>query len=113
MANEIQTNFSLSINNPPYKGQLVPVYGQYNQNALGVDHRIVSVPTTGLAVTFQVATFGFLFLQNLDATNYVEYNGVGRLKPGEFAWLRLKPGITFTLTANVATVSVHYFMLSD
>lgn len=53
---------------------------------------------------------GFLYLENLDDTNYIEFGPdstgmvtIGRILPGEFAVLRLPPtGVTVKAQANTA-----------
>jgi hypothetical protein len=62
---------------------------------------------------------GWLFLQNLDATNYVQMRGASaaqplvRMKAGEPALFRLDAGSVPTLQANTAACSVRYLLLSD
>lgn len=68
-----------------------------------------------------VATVGWLFLQNLDATDYVTWGpksgGVmiefGRLNPGEFAALRLEPGVTVRWKASAGTCDVKMLLVED
>ena len=68
-----------------------------------------------------LATLGYCVLVNTDVTNYVsygpEYSGsmrlLGRLKAGEFAILRLEPGITLRAQANTAPVKLSVTVLED
>lgn len=61
-----------------------------------------------------ITTNGWIYLKNLDATNYVKYGPksagsmveFGRLKPGEAHILRLAPGITLRWIADTAAVKV-------
>jgi uncharacterized protein YaiE (UPF0345 family) len=68
----------------------------------------VTVGTTEESTAFpELSTLGFLFMKNLDTTNYIQWGfstGVygGRLKPGETALFRLEPGVTLYLKANTA-----------
>jgi hypothetical protein len=62
---------------------------------------------------------GWLILQNLDPTNYVQVRGasgalpLARLKPGEPALFRLDATSTPYLIANTTACSVRYLLLSD
>jgi len=91
---------------------------QYDQSATGQDDRKHSIGTVEESITFtDITTNGFVLMQNLDTTNYVQWGfaaGVygGRLKAGETAgpW-RLEPGATLYLKANTAACRVriiHY-----
>lgn len=68
-----------------------------------------------------VGTLGWLYMKNLDSTNYVTWGpksggamvGVGRLKAGETALLRLEPGITIRWAANTAAVDVQVVLFND
>ena len=68
-----------------------------------------------------ISTEGFIFIQNHDATNYVEFGpesggamvAIGRVKPGETAVMRLKPGVTMRAQANTASCNVQFFLLAD
>jgi hypothetical protein len=62
-----------------------------------------NVPTTG------ITNLGYTFIANLDAAAILTYGPVisgtleefGKLKPGEYAVLRLKPGITWAILSTV------------
>ena len=68
-----------------------------------------------------ISTLGWLFLRNLDATNFVTYGPksggamvlLGKLKAGEVAVLRLAPGITFRWIADTAPVKVEWLLWGD
>lgn len=128
MANEISVNFQFKCNNPAGTTTGFVTNETYtkllNQNALGANAQTVSVPTTtpGTTYTFpNLATPGFLFLQNLDATNYVTYGilsggvlyALGKIEAGEMAFFRMNPGITFAMLANTAAVNINYLLLND
>jgi hypothetical protein len=77
--------------------------------------KVVSVTTSEADLTTtEITTLGWARIQNLDTTNYVQYGpksggsmvALGRLKPGEWALLRLEPGITLRWVANTATCKV-------
>ena len=122
MSNEVRVNFNLNVVNGSYK-ETFNNNGAFDQSAQGAEGAIVSVPTTGVDIDITgVTTAGFLFLLNLDDANYVDY-GVdsgaltlvpfGRIKPGEYHWLRLYPGIALMAKANTATVKLQYYLLED
>tara|TARA_R110000868_G_scaffold64237_1_gene193134 strand:+ start:100 stop:462 length:363 start_codon:yes stop_codon:yes gene_type:complete len=72
----------------------------------------ISVGTSEESTAFpELSTEGWLFMQNNDSTNYVQWGfatGVygGRLKAGEFALFRMEPGLTLYLKANTAACNV-------
>jgi hypothetical protein len=68
-----------------------------------------------------LSIYGWMFCENLDATNYVEIGpvsggvmvGNGKLKPGEFSWFRTRPGVSYAAFANTATVKLNYRWYED
>ena len=129
MANE----FTVRLNGSLVNGELVESFGSgiisgsisrnFNQTAAGVHSTVVTV---GQAAeedmpVGDVTTEGFLYLKNLDDTNYVIYGpksgGVrisfGRIKPGEEHWIRLEPGVVLRWQANVADVKVQMKLFQD
>lgn len=112
MANEITLNINAKVVN----GNFVDSFNlngttQLDQAASGADGGVVSVTTSETTISLsRLGTEGYLFLRNLDATNYIEFGpdatgmvALGKLKPGEAAVLRLKPGVTLKAQANTAT----------
>jgi hypothetical protein len=91
---------------------------QYNQTGVGQDDRKHSIGTAEESITFtDITTNGFVLLQNLDTTNYVQWGfstGVygGRMRAGETAGpFRMEPGATLFLKSNTAACrvrAVHY-----
>ena len=66
----------------------------------------------------ELTTEGWLLMENLDTTNYVEWGfatGVygGRLEAGEFALFRMNPTGTLYLKANTAACKVLINCLED
>jgi hypothetical protein len=71
--------------------------------------KVVSVTTseTDLTTT-EITTLGWAWIENLDATNYVQYGPksagamvtMGRLEAGEWALLWLEPGIPIRWRAD-------------
>lgn len=121
MSNEITFSVNFSVNNGGYSDTFNQ-NAQFNQNAIGADASIVTVSTSGTAFTFQnVTTFGWIVLQNLDSTNYVEYGPVsggsmipfGQINAGEYQVFRLFPGITFKAQADTASVQLYYQLFQN
>jgi hypothetical protein len=84
--------------------------------------KVVSVTTSEADLTTtEITTLGWAWIQNLDTTNYVQWGPksggsmvpVGRLEPGEWALLRLEPGITIRWVANTATCKVLVKIFND
>lgn len=127
MANEITVTLNLNVQNPSTGrgfAQSTRRSGQFTQNAVGVNDQTVSVPTTaaGTAYTFaNLTTYGVLFIENLDDTNFVElgvqvagtFYPLVRVNPGEFQYFRLSHGISLYLRADTAAVDVHYQLYED
>ena len=103
------------------------VFGSSNnitivQDAIGAHAPVVTV---GFAAEEDmpigdVSVLGWLFLKNLDSTNFVTYGpkdttmkAFGRIEPGEYAALRLEPGITLRWQADTADVQVKVLLLED
>lgn len=114
MAGQFSNNLSLSITNGNYTDSYRLAYS-VTQNNFGVNAEIVSVPTSATTYSFSnLTTYGITLIQNLDATNYVEYGisvssvfqPFGKIKAGETHLLRLFPGITFQMLANTAAVNI-------
>lgn len=88
------------------------------QTGVGQDDRKHTIGTTEETITFtDISTNGFVILENMDTTNYVEWGfatGVygGRMKATEPAGpFRLNTGATLYLKANTAACRVricHY-----
>lgn len=118
MANELALNCSLNYNknsiniNESISALLVTVTGN-GLNSLS----IFTATTDGVAIPLGSSTVagGWLFLQNLDPTNYVQLlvatssTVIARLLPGEFCLLRLDASITApAVQAHTAGCSVKF-----
>lgn len=122
MANEITITLSASVANSYFKSSFQPGSIQLNQTAIGGHMPIVSVGTSEEALTFgDISTLGYVALRNLDTTNYVDIGpesggamvAMIRLKAGNVAIMRLKPGITVRAQANTAAVKLQVWALED
>lgn len=83
--------------------------------------------TFGLTTTEEVlsagdvSTLGYMFLQNMDATNSILYGpesggalvAFGKLKPGEAAVIRLQTGITIRAKTAAGTATLFYKIIND
>jgi hypothetical protein len=121
MANEIQITSGISVR----KDNLV-----FNQGpeTLVVDMTGSGGPTPGYmtigtteeSTAFpELTTDGWLYMKNLDATNYIQWGfatGVygGRIKAGESAGpFRMEPGLTLYLKANTAACKALIYGFED
>lgn len=109
MANEIQIQEIIRVKNGPLNFEFNAGLQKFDQAASGgPTPGFVTVGTTEESVAFaELGTLGLLVMQNLDATNFIEWGfstGVygGRMEPGETARFRLKPGTTLYLKADTA-----------
>jgi hypothetical protein len=113
MADEISVRLNLRVSNGNLVESIDTGTKTFTQNAIGgPTPGYVSVGTSEETISLsELSTIGACYIQNLDATNYVEF-GVStgvymvRLKAGDIAYLRLKPGVTLYAKANTATCKV-------
>ncbi len=121
MANEIKSTLSVTIVNGEFKDQ-ISESDSITQNAQGAGGGIVGVTTSeGDLSVGGVTTNGYLFIKNLDSTNFISYGpksaGVmvafGKLLAGEWAWIRIKSGVTIRAIADTATCKISYTLYQD
>lgn len=109
MASEITVNLRVGILNGNMAETIAPQSLSIDQAAIGgpaPGYQTIgtSEETVGLS---EISTLGMCYIRNNDTTNFVEF-GVAtgsymvRLKAGEFAWFRLKPGVTLYAKADTA-----------
>lgn len=120
MADEITVQASLRVLN----GNL---NFSYSPSAISVTQTAIGGPTPGYltigtseeSTTFpELSTEGWLIMQNLDATNYVEWGFAttvygGRMRAGEIALFRVNPGAELFLKANTAACKVVIYALES
>jgi hypothetical protein len=116
MANELKVTLGIIYANGAMADTVAVNQMAITQSALEFQGDVVTVPTGSEAdlATPNISTLGFVYLKNLDSTNFVQWGpksgGVmvpaGRLLPGESAVLRLEPGMTLRWTADTAAVKV-------
>lgn len=119
MANELTLTGSLSF----AKGRVAAVSmskvgAQFNVTGANYARLTTSVGTSAFVALVKggIGTIGYLYIQNLDATNYVEIaeatsgTGTVKLKPGEFALFRCATS-TPSVKANTAACICEYLMV--
>ena len=120
MADEITITVRLGCINGSYNPGTISSAGlTFDQAASGASEGIQSIGTAEetLAVG-DMTTYGWLYIRNLDATNYVQLGfstGVYgcRLEATEPALFRTEPGATIYLKANTAACKVQFRWLED
>ena len=123
MANEITAALSFGVVN----GQFVfPTLStgtnKFDQTSIGGGGPgVLDIGTTEEVVTLtDIATPGFIFIKNLDATNYVQVGPESasamiewhRYQPGWWSWGPLDPGAVIRAKANTAVCKVHFVVFS-
>lgn len=84
-----------------------------------LQHAVQNIGTSEETLALgDVSPSGYAIFYNLDATNYVEVGKATtvyalKLKPGEFAMLRLDAWSTIYAKANTAAVDLEYWLLPD
>lgn len=121
MANEITVQSSLRVVNSNLNFTFAPPALSVTQTAVGgPTPGYLTVGTSEESTAFaELSTLGWFMMQNLDATNYVQWGfstGVygGRMRAGETAGpFRLEPGTTLYLKANTAACKVVAYALES
>lgn len=120
MADEITLTWRNDITNGNYSpGAIMVSNQQIDQTAVGCAEGVQAIGTSEETLsTGDLSTYGWLFLRNLDDTNYVQLGfstGVYgcRLEAGECAMFRTEPAADMYLKANTAACDVQYRWLED
>lgn len=116
MADEIKVTIKASLENGSLKDSFNPGQLSIDQAASGAHCPVIDVGTSEEVISFGDvgSNQGVTIFANLDATNYVDIGPESagamvpliRLKAGEQAVMRLKPGITVRAQANTASVQL-------
>ncbi len=123
MADEISFTANLRFSNAGFKDVYNPGLIQIDQSASGKWSSVASIGTSEEDITLtDITTEGICVLQNLDATNYVEWGkkdgsgnmqAIGRLKPAPSATepafpaiFNFNPGATLRMKANTSACKV-------
>lgn len=122
MADEITITVRTNIVNGEYSETFNQTV-QIDQAAIGAYAGVEIVPTTDEAMPVgDVATEGYLFLKNLDGTNFITFGPddsggtfvpYGKCKPGEIAIFRVVAGAAYRWKADTATVKTQILLLED
>ena len=120
MSDEIKVQIQVTCRNGNLRYSFAPGQKSINQAAVGgPTPGYVTIGTTEETVTFgELGTAGWLMMQNLDPTNYVQWGPatgvyVGRMEAGEPAAFRIEPGTTLYMKANTAACKVLVECLED
>lgn len=122
MSDELKITISATLTNSSLRETINPSQMSITQNTQRSHCPVVDVGTSEEDIaTGDIGTLGWLFMQNLDTTNYVTWGpksggamvAVGRLKATEVAAFRLSPGITLRMQANGGTVKIKFWILDD
>lgn len=122
MADEISINVLVDVTNGTFKDRFNPSRFKVDQAAIGVSGGVFSIGTSEEAITFtDITTEGWLVMQNLDTTNYVQWGPedtgamvvMGRMEAGEIAVLRMDSSATLRLQANTAACKVLIKVFED
>ena len=123
MANEITVSFNAQVVNGFMRETIQPGQVQIDQAAIGRAGHAQEIGTSAEAVDLgDVSTNGMLYLRNLDDTNYILWGPqsdaatievCGKLKAGEFAWLRLDGSIVLWAQADTAACLLDVYLFED
>lgn len=117
MANELSYSLNVSYASGYAKDSVTTGTVTYSQSTQLVDSGIQDVGTAAESLaTGDVGTNGgWLWMKNLDTTNYVTFGPdstglitCGRLQPGKDCWFFLAPSVTLKVQANTAACKVQY-----
>lgn len=121
MAGELKITIIGKLNNGGYKVDWSNGQKSIDQSAVGAASGVQSVGTSAENIDGgDVSTPGYLFLKNLDSTNFVEFGvdssgfvKVGKIEAGEEACFRVAASTTVQLKADTATCKVAYILTED
>jgi len=120
MADEISITMRFDVTNGSYApGTVSLTNALFDQAAAGGAGELQNIGTTEESLSAgNLTTKGWLYIRNLDDTNYVQLGfstGVYgcRLEAGEPALFRTEPAATIYLKANTAACDVQYRWLED
>lgn len=115
MANEITVGCVLRCTNGAFSFNLSKTKQVTQSTIGGGGPGFVTIGTSEENISFGDGTPGYIFMQNLDSTNYVSFgmNDGGtikkliRLRAGEIALFPLESGTTIRAQANTASVNCY------
>lgn len=122
MAGTIRPTFSATVINDPFRDSIIESGVTVAQANIGKGGSVQIIGTAEEVVNFgDIVTEGYIYLKNVDATNYVTWGPedtgalvvIGKLKPGEFAWFRVAPGVVMRAQADTADVKLDVRLYED
>ena len=115
MADELKITLQVQLTNGELKDTINPGQKKFDQTtARAGGPGVVNIGTSEENISFGDITPGYVYLQNLDATNYVEFGmddsstikKLGKLQPGGVALFELAASQTLRMIANTAACDV-------
>ena len=123
MAGEINISGSVKMNkgNLSIERKVNSLLIDMTGNALYWNVQSVGITDEAVAIGADIGTLGVAWFRNLDALHFVQigikpsgtFIPVARLKAGEFAILRLEPGVALYAMADTAPVQLEVLILPD
>ena len=120
MANEISLRPCIKCVNGRASVEIQIAMQRIDQAAAGFYHNIATIGTTeeSIGAFGDIATEGWIYLRNLDTTNYVQWGFAttvygGRMAAGETVMFRAEPGLTLYLKADTADCKVEILCLEN
>ena len=120
MADEITLSMAIGVINGEFSAKVPPVRITRDQTTAGFSAGIQTIGTSAETVVFQtdIATTGYLFLRNLDATNFIEIgpDSAGivnfiKMLAGDVAMFRFHSSATMKAKADTSACSLEFFLL--
>jgi len=114
MADEIKVSLNITITNAPLKDNVRPGQISYTMSAAtGGNPGTVAIGTAEENVAFGDVSPGLVFIQNLDATNFVEFGKddagtmkeIGKISAGKIALFELAASETLRMKADTSSVN--------
>lgn len=115
MADELQITVSGTFTNGSLKDTISSNTFKVTQSTQGMTSKVWSIGTSEEDLALDdITTNGYIYMLNLDTTNYVKFGPksggsmieLGRLRKGEFAVFRLASGVTLRAIADTAACKV-------
>lgn len=121
MSQEIRVSANVAVTNGNYTDQFVKNVSIDQATASGTKPTI-ALTTSDTALTFSgISTNGYAVFYNTDSVNYCKVGPESagaivpmlRINPGEFAVLRLEPGVVIRAQAHTSTIHLMAWVLEN
>jgi hypothetical protein len=123
MSQEITATAALSVTKASLIHSQASLTIKPDMTGQGVFSQVVSVTTSEANITVSgITNLGWAYVKNIDTLNYFTLGisattptlaALCKLKPGEFALMRLNPGVTLRAQANTGTVKALVTVYED